>query len=269
MNIQAIEAVAGINLKGLTISEIESLTEDQAKAAAVETAEIKEHQIYFVEIDGAFGYSALVFKDGHHIKYANDYELHHRHWLTSQEELNKFYKRSLAKKLYTDEELSEPLKSYDEYTAKEYYIRNYYGLRRDNVSIFCINPSKDQQAKFERKTANMIYDPVALAYYDDAEFVNRHMELFMELEKRYDETATNYEYQKSAFYYELGNHEYHINYQGDWDTLSCFGNIKYCGEGYEARQQYYKELKFNDIQIKAFEDARKEFLIKVTEDDMF
>ena len=258
MNIETVEAVAGINNKVLTISEIEMLTESEAKAAAVEIADIKEHQIYFVDFGGYFGYSVLVFKDGHHIKYANDYELHHKG--KTKDQLNEFYKRSLAKKLYTDQELAEPLKSYDEYMAKDYYLRYYYGLRRDNVSIFCINPSKDQQAEFEHKTANMIYDPVALAYFDDPDFVKHHMELAIELEKRFDETAMNYEYQKSAFIYELANHEYHINYQGDWDTLSVFGNIKYCGDGYDARQNYYKELKFNDVQIKAFEDAIKEFL---------
>lgn len=254
MNVKTIEAVAG---KNLTIKDIETLTEGAAQSAALEVAEIKGHTIYFVDLEGAFGYSVLVFKDGHQIIYANDYELHHRN--ETREGLNEFYKRSLARKLYTDEELSEPLTSYDEYTAKEYYIRNYYGLRRDHVSIFCINPTKEQRA--ELKT--MIYDPVALAYYDDLEFVQRHVELFAELEKRYDETATNYEYQKAAFMYELGNHEYHINnYQGDWDTLSAFGNIKWHGQGPEARRMYYAELKFNDVQIKAFEDARKEFLKK-------
>lgn len=260
MNVKNVEGVAG-NTKKITISEIEMLTEGAAKSAALEVAEIKGHTIYFVDLEGAFGYSVLVFKDGHQIKYANDYELHHRG--KTREELNELYKRSLANKLYTDEELSEPLTSYDEFTAKEYYIRNYYGLRRDHVSIFCINPTKEQQAEFERKTKTMIYDPVALAYYDDVEFVARHMELFCELDKRYSETATDYEYQKSAFLYELGNHEYHINnYQGDWDTLSAFGKIKWHGQGPEARKKYYEELKFNDVQIKAFEDARKEFLKK-------
>ena len=257
-NVLSIAGVAG-NTKTITIKDIETLLEIDAKAAALEVTEIKGHTIYFVDFGGNFGYSVLVFKDGHHIKYANDYELHHRG--KTREELNELYKLSLAHKLYTDEEIAQPLKSYDEYTAKEYYLRNYYGLRRKHISIFCINPSKEQQAEFERKTKTMVYDPVALAYYDDPEFVERHVELFAELEERYAATATDYEYQKSAFMYELGNHEYHINsYQGDWDTLSAFGKIEWHGQGIDARVQYYKELKFNDVQIRAFEDARKEFL---------
>lgn len=264
MNVLTVEAVAG---KKITIDEIETLTENDAKAAAEEIAEIKEHTIYFVDFGGYFGYSVLVFKDGQHIRYANDYELHHKG--KTREELNALYKRSLAVKLYTDEEIAESLKSYDEYKAKEYFLHNYYGMRREHVSIFCINPSEKQKAEFERKTETMTYNPVAFAYYDDAEFVKHHLELFETLVKRYSETATNYEYQKSAFMYELGNHEYHINYQGDWDTLSAFGSIEYHGEGYEARRLYYAELKFNDVQIKAFEDAIREFLIKADENDWY
>ena len=116
----------------------------------------------------------------------------------------------------------------------------------------------------------MIYDPVAFAYYDDAEFVERHIELHAALEERYKETADNYEYQKSAFIYELGNHEYHINsYQGDWDTLSAFGNIEWHGQGPEARRKYYAELKFTETQIRAFEDARKEFLRMANENEWY
>ena len=94
--------------------------------------------------------------------------------------------------------------------------------------------------------------------------------IFETLEKRYSETADNYEYQKSAFIYELGNHEYHINsYLGDWDTLSAFGNIEWHGQGPEARQKYYAELKFTETQIRAFEDARKEFLRMANENDWY
>lgn len=45
--------------KKLTITEIESFTENDAFDAAEDTAEIKEHAIYFVDMGGAFGYSVL------------------------------------------------------------------------------------------------------------------------------------------------------------------------------------------------------------------
>mgnify|MGYP006983152606 CR=1 FL=1 len=58
-------------MKEYTIRDIEALTEAQAAAKAIEVTEIKGHQIYFVDFGGYFGYSVLVFADGHHIKYAN------------------------------------------------------------------------------------------------------------------------------------------------------------------------------------------------------
>ena len=61
----------------MTISEIESLDENQVKAMAKEAIEIKGHTVYLVDLGGYFGYSALVFSDGRHIYHANDYALHH------------------------------------------------------------------------------------------------------------------------------------------------------------------------------------------------
>lgn len=63
--------------KEYTIRDIETLTEAQAAEMAIEAATVKGHQVYFVDFGGYFGYSVLVFADGHYIKYANDYELHH------------------------------------------------------------------------------------------------------------------------------------------------------------------------------------------------
>lgn len=86
-------------MKEYTIRDIESLTEAQAAGIAIEATAIKGHQVYFVDFGGYFGYSALVFADGHHIKYANDYELHHKD--KSRDELREFYFDSLNKKLFT------------------------------------------------------------------------------------------------------------------------------------------------------------------------
>ena len=89
-------------MKEYTIRDIEALTEAQAAAKAIEVTEIKGHQIYFVDFGGYFGYSVLVFADGHHIKYADDYELHHKD--KSRDELRVFYLDSLSRKLFTADE---------------------------------------------------------------------------------------------------------------------------------------------------------------------
>ena len=213
------------------IDLIDNMTEETAKAMAIEEMEIKGHNIYFVDFGERFGYSKLVFKNGHHIHYANDYELHHRgnSWCKgkTREELREWYSQGANNILFTESELAEPLKDYDEYRRKRHFLHNYYGMQVDYVSIFCCNPTEQQQKEFERKTKNMVYNPIAFAYMHDAEFVKHHAELLNILEKAKEDTDNNYEYLKNAYLYEMHNHEYGINLQADYDTLSCFGNVEY------------------------------------------
>ena len=74
------------------------------------------------------------------------------------------------------------------------------------------------------------------------------------------EMMREYDFAYGAFYYEMGNHEYHINYyQGDWDVCSCFGNCEWAGE--EADGEYYLyKMGYNDETVRAYKDARKQFL---------
>ena len=63
----------------MKIDKIESLTirevEDMRKEGKAELIIIKGHACYLVDLKGYFGYSVLVFKNNHHIHYANDYQL--------------------------------------------------------------------------------------------------------------------------------------------------------------------------------------------------
>ena len=124
-------------IKNWTIKDIEAMTEETAKEMAIETMVIKEHHVYFVDFGGYFGYSTLVFKNNHHIHYANDYQLHHYHETT--EELKKIYINRLHNILFTESEILEPLHSYDEYNQKSRYLRNYYGMQQEYITIFCIH----------------------------------------------------------------------------------------------------------------------------------
>ena len=60
------------------IQTIEAMTETDTALMALEKLNIKGHTIYLVDFGGYFGYSCLVFLNGHHIHYANDYALHHK-----------------------------------------------------------------------------------------------------------------------------------------------------------------------------------------------
>ena len=238
-----------------TIRDIEALTETQAAAMAIESVTVKGHQVYFVDFGGYFGYSVLVFADGHHIKYANDYELHHKD--KSRDELQEFYLSSLSRKLFTADEM-ETVSDYQDKQAKEYYIRNYYGLRRDHISMFFCGPDKERE-KLRKKTENMIFSPVFMAFYDkkDADFVKHGENLLSTLEKA-ELQKDNAEYWKSAFLREMFNHEYGINWQADFDVCSAFGDCSGVLD-YEDIEELFSACKFSDMQRAAYMAARHEY----------
>lgn len=242
-------------MKEYTIRDIEVLTEEQAAAMAIEAAEIKEHQVYFVDFGGYFGYSALVFADGHHIKHADDYELHHAG--KSRDELREFYLDSLSKKLFTPEEM-KTVSDYQDKQAKEYYIRNYYGLRRDHVSMFFCGPDEERE-KLRKETENMIFSPVFFAFYNkkDADFVKSGEKLLATLENA-EPDKSNSEYWKSAFLREMFNHEYGINWQADFDVCSCFGNCSSVAN-IDDLNALFDVCNFSDVQRAAYMDARREY----------
>ena len=242
------------------IKKIESLTENEAKAMAEETLTIKEHTVYLIDFHGYFGLSRVVFCNGHHIHYANDYELHHPNKERAQ--LRECLINGANNILFTEEELAEPLKDYDEYTRKEYFLRNYYSMREDYISCFGNFSDPTFEKSWKRKTASMIHDDISFAYYakDKQEFVKHHYELFVTLQKSKAETVNDPEYQKKAFLREMFNHEYGINWEADYDTLSAFGNLVYHrqDDGLEL-QDYFDQLKFSELQRKAYFEARREY----------
>ena len=242
-------------MKNWTITAIENLTEEQAKEMAIDTMEIKEHNIYFVDFNGGFGFSCLVFKNNHHIHYANDYQLHHGTTET-KEELKQLYVDGLNNTLFTEAEIAKPLKDYDDYRRRSYFLHNYYGMQIEYISGFQIVTREEDRIAFQKKVENMIYNPVAFSYMNDADFVKNHIELLETLEKIKAEMTDNYEYYKKAFLYEMYNHEYGINWQADYDTLSAFGSIQYHDEDIE---KYFEELHFNETQRRAYKDARSQY----------
>lgn len=258
------------NTKQYTIHDIETLTEPEAAALAEETLTIKEHTVYLVDFGGYFGYSCLVFKNGHHIHYANDYALHHKYTKYNddgttesveigREELRQRYIDALNFTLWTEEEITGPLKDYDEYQAKSRFLHNYYGMREDHVSIFGDFSNDEKVQAYRKRTAGMILNPVAFAHYpaDKRDFVEHHKALYEVRERRAAELEQDYDYLKAAFLREMYDHEYGINWQGDWDVLSCFGDIEYRDE--DGLTGYFDQLEFNDTQRRAYMDARRQY----------
>lgn len=153
-----------------TITEIENgLTYQQVQALAEETMRIKEHEIFFVNLGDYFGFSALVWKDGKHIYFANLYELHYPS-AKNREELKQRFIEVLSNKLFTDVEMLEEVTSYGEYQRKQHYLRNYYIMRFDYLSIFAIG--KEKQEKLEKLKKDYPYfNNISFCYVKDGEIV--------------------------------------------------------------------------------------------------
>lgn len=247
-------------MKNYTIDMIQAMTETDAAAIALEKLDVKGHTVYLVDFGGYFGYSCLVFKNGHHIYYANDYELHHKWRKATQKQLREVYVEKLGNILFTLEEIAYPLSDYAEYERRSRYLHNYYGMQEDNISLFDAGGTKQEVEERKKKIATMIFNPVGFAYYTNADFVREHIALFQRLEAARDAMGDNFEYWKSAFKYEMANHEYAINWQADWDTLSAFGNIQYHGHDENEVEQYFDELHFTETQRKAYWAARREYM---------
>ena len=245
-----------MELKNYTIKDIESMSAADLASFAEEVETIKGHTVYYIDFGGYFGFSACVTADGQHIKYANDYELHHKG--KSRDELRELYRRKISGKLFTDEEL-QTVNSYDDYTAKSYYIRNYYAMRRPYISAFFIG-SDAERAEIEKKTEKMIFSPVFMAFYapENADFVKRGAELLHTLSEAERKNAENFDYWRGAFLYEMFNHEYGINWQADYDVCACFGNCEGVKD-YTDAEKLFSAAGFNAVQKAAYLAARREY----------
>lgn len=237
----------------MTIDEIQALDESAVKAMAEETLAIKGHTVYLVDLGGYFGYSALVFADGRHIHYANDYALHHSG--RTKDELREWYENEMNGKLFTEDELRSVSDDFGEFRRKEYYLSNYYPMRRDYQSVWHL-PSEPLPEWFVkgREAGTNVRCRVNLGFYrpEDRDFVS-HIESLWDALHKANDPLRDYEHAKAAFKHEMFNHEYPINWQGDWDVIGCFCKVQYKGDGSEIEQTGWSE------EVKrAYYDAAKE-----------
>lgn len=247
------------------IDSIQAVTEDKAKELATDTKEYKGHTLYLVNFGGYFGRSVLVFRNGNHIYYANDYELHHDWWVKENPDGNlyDYMVEGITNKLFADTDY-DTIEDYNDYDRKSYYLHNYYAMQTEHESIFAICPSEEDKAAFKTKTETWTYDPVGFCYVPNGEFVARHIELMNTLNKAKADKANDYDYYYKAFIYEMYNHEYIINWEADHDTLSAFGNVGWHDNDLNA---YFDELEFTETQRKAYMDARRYVLTKENYDE--
>lgn len=237
-------------MNNYTISMIENLCEQDARNMCTWHMQIKGHDIYFVDFGGYFGYSALVFLNGGHVHYANDYALHHPGM--SEDELDKCYKKHFHRILFTGQELISPSRDYDEAKRKDYYLRNYYVMQKPYVSMFGTSPAD---------TSGMLFNEISLCYMkpEYKDFIGHQRWLYVKMKECNVASETDFEYLKSAFLSEMYNHEYGINWQADYDVLSAFDYDRSLGWHEDDIETYFRELGFNSLQRQAYYAARKEY----------
>lgn len=235
--------------KDWDIQQIENCPERVAQLIAEEHKVIKGHDVYFLNLGEYFGYSYLVYLNGHLLRHACDYELHHSR--KSKEKLRKWYDDSLETKLFTLEEIAEPLTKYSDYQNRERYIRNHLPCAEDHVSIFGIFTNDDDRTAHEQATKGLYYSRIAFAYFKDKIFVDKLEELLCVLEKVKQDTLDNYDYWKNAFRYEYANYE--CIYGGRYD---------------EAIDAASGGGKLTDTQRRAAIDAKREYEQWCYEHDM-
>lgn len=197
-------------MKEMNITTIENLTYKEAKNIAMEHMIIKDHDCFFIDFDGYFGYSVLVFKNGKHVYHANDYELHH-HWLVKEkgrDGLREYYIKEMNEKLFTDAEMMEEPASYDEYEKKNHFLRNYYIMRYEHETIFFIGTDKEREKrnrKIEKKYP--YYNPVSFCYVSDPEIIDTQKKYLKILQNAYKHLQNNLEVFREMVRKELANHE--------------------------------------------------------------
>lgn len=192
----------------MKINEIESLTKETVKPYVLEHVVIKDHDCYFCDFGEYFGYSIAIFKNGKHIYYANDYQLHHNHRVKENgiESLREFYINEMQHKLYTDSELLEECQSYDEYELKNHFLRNYWIMRYDTLSIFGIG--EDARKEFERKKPEYpYYNSVCFCYVKDEKIVKDAHKYIRSLENEFKKLKSNDDKFRQMIRSELNNHE--------------------------------------------------------------
>lgn len=198
------------NIKNMGITEIENLTYEEVTAIALEHLTIKDHDCFFVDFGGYFGYSALVFKNGKHVYHANDYELHH-HWLVKEngrDALRAYYINEMNEKLYTDAEMMEEPSSYDEYEKKSYFLRNYHIMRYEHETIFFIGTDAERENRQKRIEKNYpYYNSVSFCYVSDPEIVNTQKKYLAILRNAYKRFQNDSEIFREMVRKELANHE--------------------------------------------------------------
>lgn len=235
---EARDAIRNIDI--WDIDHIDKITEAEARIMADQHEVVKGHDIYFIDFGGYFKFGYVVFCSGHHMRHASDFELHHSG--KSREELYKFYRACLKKKLFTEKGLAAKLKNYNDYQARKNYLTNYYCDMENYIFSMGNFGDPEFKAQHEAETKDLYFNNVTFGYYRNPDFVKKCADLYDAIEAAKDAMSSDFEYWKKAFRYEFGNYE-------------CI----YGGRYIEAAAAATNGKPLNDIQKRAYKEAKREY----------
>lgn len=222
------------------IDRIYEITEAEARIMAERHEVVKGHDVYFIDFGGYFKFSYLVFRRGHHMRHASDFELHHPR--KTRDQLYKFYRTCLKKKLFTEKGLAAKLKSYGDYTARKNYLTNYYCDMENHISCFGNFSDPEFEKQYEAETKDLYLNRITFGYCRNPEFVEKCVDLYNAVEAAKDAMNNDFEYWKKAFRYEFSNFE-------------CI----YGGRYIEAASAATNGKPLNDVQKRAYKEAKREY----------
>ena len=115
------------------------------------------------------------------------------------------------------------------------------------------------------KDTDKIYSLGAGGYYlrSDAPLIRAWFSKKDEL----PELMKNYEFAEDAFFYEMKNHEFGINSQGDWDVCSCFGDCEY--DDSKGGDEYLRDMGYGESTVNAYHGAKARYYKAALENDWF
>lgn len=90
---------------------------------------------------------------------------------------------------------------------------------------------------------------------------------FFSREDQLPKLMEDFEFAEDAFFYEMCNHEFGINWQGAFDVCSCFGTCTYDEE--KGSADYLQEMGYPEETLRAYRAARKRYYKTAAENDWY
>ena len=102
-------------------------------------------------------------------------------------------------------------------------------------------------------------------FIEDEDKITEYLEYTTTTHSKLSEYMKDKDFFMEVILYEMANHEYHYNAQGNWDVLSCFMQEELKYNACDAEKPYFEQLGWNEEQQKWYAEAKAQFYKMVEE----